>query len=153
MRSVWLPLDFKIRKVKDTRRKSVPRKNMWKLHEDRAGSQKDAFVESCYSILKGALPEATNRSSGLAKGTPRYKETVVKWWWRPFQERHAIAYACNQTCTEAFRNVINFTHKLNFSLHKFKIKKLHRNQREFFSQFSLQAFKGYICSFFQKKPV
>ena len=73
-----MPLDFKIRKVKDTRRKSVPRKNMWKLHEDRAGSQKDAFVESCYSILKGALPEATNRNSGLAKGTPRYKETVVK---------------------------------------------------------------------------
>ena len=153
MRSVWLPLDFKIRKVKDTRRKSVPRKNMWKLHEDRAGSQKDAFVESCYSILKGALLEATNRNSGLAKGTPRYKETVVKWWWGPFQERHAIAYACNQTCAEAFRNVINFTHKLNFSLHKLKIKKLHRNQREFFSQFSLQAFKGYICSFFQKKPV
>ena len=51
---------------------------MWKLHEDRAGSQKDAFVESYYSMLKGALPEATNRSSGLAKGTPRYKETVVK---------------------------------------------------------------------------
>ena len=30
VRSVWLPLGFKIRKVKDTRRKFVPRKNMWK---------------------------------------------------------------------------------------------------------------------------
>ena len=58
--------DFKIREVKDTRRKIVPRGKIWKLHEDslmrdlksyinryRASNQKDASVEGYWEVLKG----------------------------------------------------------------------------------------------------
>ena len=67
-----LVCDFKIRKVKDTRRNSVHRRKIWKLHDDsfksdfrsyinkyRANSLKGPSVECYWNILKGALPEAT----------------------------------------------------------------------------------------------
>ena len=67
--------DFKIRKVKDIRRKFVPRGKKWKLHEDSIksdfrsyinkygeNSQKHAPVGDYWKVLKGALIEATHRS-------------------------------------------------------------------------------------------
>ena len=66
--------EFKIRKVKSTRRK------IRKLHEDslksnfssyinqyRATSQKDTSVEDYWNVLKVALVEATDRSCGWTK--------------------------------------------------------------------------------------
>ena len=86
-----LVCDFKIRKVKDSKRRFVFRRKIWKLHEDNvhsdfksyiikyiASSQKDASDEDYWSILKGVLQEATDRSYGWAKGPARHKET--RWW-------------------------------------------------------------------------
>ena len=70
--SQYKPLvcDFKIRKVKDTRKNFVPKKKIWKLHQDsvnsdfrscinqdRASSQKGVSVECYWNILIGALSE------------------------------------------------------------------------------------------------
>ena len=76
---------------KDIRRKFVPRKKMWKLHEDseksdfrsnvkkyRASSQKDAFDESYWKVLKEALREGTDKRCRWTKGPARHKEI---WWW------------------------------------------------------------------------
>ena len=63
--------NFKIRKVKDTRGNSIPRRKLWKLHEDntksdhslyREISQNDASVEGYWIILKEAL-QVTDRIS------------------------------------------------------------------------------------------
>lgn len=63
---------FKKRKVKDTRRNSIPTRKLWKLHEDniksdhslyRKISQRDASVEDYWITLKEVL-QATNRISG-----------------------------------------------------------------------------------------
>ena len=56
---------FKISKIKDSRRKFLPRRKIWKLHEDRVKSdfrsyinqyrvrsQKDASVEGYRNVLK-----------------------------------------------------------------------------------------------------
>ena len=72
-----LVCDIKIRKVKDTRRKFLPRRKIWKLHEDsvksnfrsyinkyRASSPKDASVEAKWNALKRALLVATGKSFG-----------------------------------------------------------------------------------------
>lgn len=80
--------DFKITKVKDTRRKFLHMRKIWKLHEDiikndfrpyinkyRASSQKDASVKGYWEVLKGASLEATNRSCGWIKDPARDKET------------------------------------------------------------------------------
>ena len=82
-----LECDFKIWKVKDTRRKFVPMKKIWKIHEDcvkidftsynihRASNQKDASVEGFWNTLKKALLETTNRSCEWTKRPARHKET------------------------------------------------------------------------------
>ena len=79
-----LVCDFVIRRVKDTRRKSVPRRKTWKLHEGsvkndfwsyinqyRASSQKDTSAEDFCNNLKRALLKATGRSFGWTKGPAR----------------------------------------------------------------------------------
>ena len=80
--------DCQIRKIKDTRRKFVPTRKIWKLHEDsiksdfksysnkyRASNQKEAFVDVYWSfknVLKGAFPRATDRNSGWLKDPARH---------------------------------------------------------------------------------
>ena len=82
---------IKIRKVNNTRRKFAPRSKLWKLHEGsvkndlsscineyRKSSQKGAFVEGYWSILKGVMLEATFRGCGWTEGPARHGEI---WWW------------------------------------------------------------------------
>ena len=40
-----LVCDFKIRKVKDTRRKSAPRRKIWKVHEDNVKSDCRSYIK------------------------------------------------------------------------------------------------------------
>ena len=40
-----LVCDFKIRKVKDTRRKSAPRRKIWKAHEDNVKSDCRSYIK------------------------------------------------------------------------------------------------------------
>ena len=69
-----LVCDFKLTKVKNTRRKFAPRRKIWKLHEDsiksdfrsyinqyRVSDQKDNSVEGYWDVLKVALLETTDR--------------------------------------------------------------------------------------------
>ena len=82
--------EFKISKVKDTRRKFAPRKKIQKLNENIvkndlkslinkyiAISQIDASVECHWNILKGFLLETTDRIYRWTKGLARHKE---RWW-------------------------------------------------------------------------
>ena len=77
--------DCQIRKVKDTRRKFVPTRKIWKLHEDsvksdfksysnkyRASNQKEAFVDVYWNVLKGAFLRATDRNCGWLKAPARH---------------------------------------------------------------------------------
>ena len=61
-----LVCEFTIRKLKSTRRKLVPTRKTWRLHEDRdtikryinkhrASSQKDGSVEGNWNVLKEGL--------------------------------------------------------------------------------------------------
>lgn len=61
-----LTCDFKIRKVKSTRKKFLSSRKIWKLHEDNVRS-----VEGYWSALKGVLLEAADRGCGLTKGSAR----------------------------------------------------------------------------------
>lgn len=61
-----LTCDFKIRKVKSTRKKFLSSRKIWKLHEDNVRS-----VEGYWSALKGVLLEAADRGCGLTKGPAR----------------------------------------------------------------------------------
>ena len=76
--------DFQTGTVKDTRKTFALGERFWKLNEDcvkndfrsyinkyRTSSQKDASVEVCLNVLKGALLEATGGSCGWAKGLAR----------------------------------------------------------------------------------
>ena len=80
--------DFKINKVKDTRRKFVPRRKIWNIHEDRvkrdfrsyiskyrASSQKDNSAEGNWGVLKVAFIDDTGRTCGWTEGPGKYKET------------------------------------------------------------------------------
>ena len=72
-----LVCDFKLTKVKNTRRKFVPTRKIWKLHEDsiksdfrsyinhyRVSDQKDNSVKGYWDVLKVALLETTDRKYG-----------------------------------------------------------------------------------------
>ena len=85
--------DFKIRKVKDTRRKFVPKKRIQKLREEsvkvefrwyinkyRANSQKDVSFEGCWNLLKDPLQEATKRCCEWTNGPARCKRNIVVEW-------------------------------------------------------------------------
>ena len=83
---------MKIKKLRDIRRKFVPRRKIWKLDDvDVAENFKSCVdksiggmdkchlsVEGLWKALKDSLIEATERSCGWTKGPPRHKET---WWW------------------------------------------------------------------------
>ena len=83
---------FKIRKLKSSKRKFIPKRKVWKLgnsgvvdsfidHMQTALGQKDRSdlsVEGQWKVLKDSLIEATERSCGWTKGPPRHRET---WWW------------------------------------------------------------------------
>ena len=83
--------NLKIKKVKSTRRRFVPRRKIWKLHESsvksdfslyvrefREGHNTTPSVEGYWKVLKESLLDAAERTCGWTKGPSRHKET---WWW------------------------------------------------------------------------
>ena len=100
-----LVCDIKIRKVKDTRRKFLPRRKIWKLHEDsvksdfrsyinkyRASSPKDASVEAKWNALKRALLVATDKSFGSKKGPVDIKKHCGRMMMRVIKLVRSINY-------------------------------------------------------------
>lgn len=93
---------FKIRKVKSTRRKFVPRRNIQKLHEVSVKNDSSSYInkdrkgvfeqmlEGYWNSLNRALLQATYRSCGWLKRPARHRET---WCWND-DGRNSVSQKC-----------------------------------------------------------